>query len=372
MRILLTLVFFFISIAASAWNGRGHMIVAAIAYQELTKEKQESITDILIHHPEYKRKWKADYQVVKNEAELGLYLFMRASVWPDNIKSNKHPDHKYNAPRWHYMNYELRFPYSGELKVMDDYNVLQAIKVNLNTFYDHDTPLDQKAIALSWLIHLVGDIHQPLHTSSLFSDQFPKGDRGGNLFWIKANGAVKLHSYWDGLMGRSTKVRDVLNEANLIKSTDTKGTPTVEMNPAIWSQESFKLARKKVYLDGELQGSSDKENALSVPENYGKESKKVGEQQVSLAGYRLASLVGHTYRSKSLTLFHCSDVEADQDIIRSVNNIKNQLSNSQIIWKEEKDDKCGYLLKFGEREKLIEGAMTDVDLWMELKDFFEL
>jgi len=60
------------------------------------------------------------------------------------------------------------------------------------------------------------------------------------------------------------------------------------------------------------------------------------------------------------------------DIIRSVNNIKNQLSNSQIIWKEEKDDRCGYLLKYGEREKFIEGAMTDVDLWMELKDFFEL
>jgi len=109
-----------------------------------------------------------------------------------------------------------------------------------------------------------------------------------------------------------------------------------------------------------------------VPENYGRESKRIGEQQVALAGYRFAGLLGHSYRSKSLTLFHCTDGEADQDLIRSVNNIKNQLSNSQIIWKEEKDDKCGYLLKFGEREKLIEGVMTDVDLWMELKDFFEL
>jgi hypothetical protein len=86
----------------------------------------------------------------------------------------------------------------------------------------------------------------------------------------------------------------------------------------------------------------------------------------------LASLIGHATRDKSLTLFPCADGEANQDIIRSVNNIKKNLSDSGISWEQEKDDKCGYLLKFGEREKLIEGAITDVDLWMELKDFFEL
>ena len=50
MRILLTLVFFFISIAASAWNARGHMIVAAIAYQELTAEQHHRIAEILTQH----------------------------------------------------------------------------------------------------------------------------------------------------------------------------------------------------------------------------------------------------------------------------------------------------------------------------------
>ena len=103
--------------------------------------------------------------------------------------------------------------------------------------------------------------------------------------------------------------------------------------------------------------------------NSGKESKKVGEQQVALAGYRLVSLIGHAYRSKSLTLFPCADGEANQDIVRSVNNIKKNLSDSGISWEQEKDNKCGYLLKYSGREKLIEGAMTDVDLWMELKDF---
>ncbi len=93
---------------------------------------------------------------------------------------------------------------------------------------------------------------------------------------------------------------------------------------------------------------------------------------MALAGYRLAGLLGHAYRSKSLTLFPCAEGEANQDIVRSVNNIKKQLSDSGISWEQEKDNKCGYLLRFGEREKFIKGAMTDVDLWMELKDFFEL
>jgi len=44
-------------------------------------------------------------------------------------------------------------------------------------------------------------------------------------------------------------------------------------------------------LNGELKGSIDKENALPVPENYGTESKKVGEQQMALAGYRLAGIL---------------------------------------------------------------------------------
>jgi len=285
------LLFLFICTATHAWNARGHMIVAAIAYQELTKENQESITDILIHHPEYERKWKIDYQEVKDDVKLGLYLFIKASIWSDNIRSNKHPHNHLNVSKWHYMNYELRFPYKGDLIVSDQENVLDAIDLNLKIFNGSEAPIDQKAIALCWLIHLVGDIHQPLHTVSLFSEQFPKGDRGGNSFWIKPKGAVKLHSYWDGLLGRSKDPRGILNEVTVITATYKKDRSSIVLDPVVWSKESFKLAIEKVYLNGALKGSSDKENALSVPENYGKESKKVGEQQVALAGYRLAELM---------------------------------------------------------------------------------
>ncbi len=75
-----------------------------------------------------------------------------------------------------------------------------------------------------------------------------------------------------------------MNEATLIKATHKNGNLTTDIDPVFWSKESFKLAIEKVYLNGELKGSVDKENALPVPENYGKESKKVGEHQVALVG----------------------------------------------------------------------------------------
>ena len=280
------------SLVTQAWNARGHMIIAAIAYQELTKDQQQYVTQILINHPEYSRNWKPDYEQLEATVELGLYLFMRASIWADDIRATNYPDHQYDAPKWHYMNYELRFPYDGELVVSDDENVLLAININLEKFKSSTTSKEEKAIALCWLIHLIGDIHQPLHTVSLFSEQFPNGDRGGNGFWIKPKGAVKLHSYWDGLMGRSTDVRSISNEVSVIKSTYQKDQTATVLDPVTWSLESCKLAKEKVYLNGALKGSVDKQNALPIPENYGKESKKVGEQQVALSGYRLAKILG--------------------------------------------------------------------------------
>ena len=54
-----------------------------------------------------------------------------------------------------------------------------------------------------WLFHLVGDVHQPLHTVSLFKTKYPDGDRGGNLVFVRAkrSGAIlDLHQLWDGLL----------------------------------------------------------------------------------------------------------------------------------------------------------------------------
>ena len=54
-----------------------------------------------------------------------------------------------------------------------------------------------KSIALRLYIHIVGDLHQPLHSASVYSYQFPDGDLGGNLFSIKYKDYPQLHRLWD-------------------------------------------------------------------------------------------------------------------------------------------------------------------------------
>ena len=72
---------------------------------------------------------------------------------------------------------------------------------NLN---DTNASPELRAASLSWLIHLVGDIHQPLHCESFYSDAYTNGDRGGNEFYVKpADQPVRLHGVWDGLLGPS-------------------------------------------------------------------------------------------------------------------------------------------------------------------------
>ena len=69
-----------------------------------------------------------------------------------------------------------------------------------------DSDAARKAIALAWLFHLVGDIHQPLHAAQLFAVDYPNGDRGGDQICIRVTQAgqpMNLHRSWDGVITSS-------------------------------------------------------------------------------------------------------------------------------------------------------------------------
>src|SRR4051794_37148479 len=63
------------------------------------------------------------------------------------------------------------------------------------------TTAEDKAVALCWILHLIGDVHQPLHCATLYSPQFERGDLGGNSFGVKINGKeYRLHTFWDNAL----------------------------------------------------------------------------------------------------------------------------------------------------------------------------
>jgi S1/P1 Nuclease len=67
-------------------------------------------------------------------------------------------------------------------------HILTAMAEN-ESIVKNENDLERKAIALAWLFHLVGDVHQPLHTAQLFTAEYPNGDRGGNEICVRATQA---------------------------------------------------------------------------------------------------------------------------------------------------------------------------------------
>jgi hypothetical protein len=273
---------------AQAWDGAGHELIAAEAYRQLTPEFKAEAIEVLKAHPDYAR-WQSAYHT--NAAfDIYAYVFMRSSTWPDEIRRT---GNKYDHPNWHFIDYPLRppdFAFEAGPKPEDDvlYGVAQCEKTLSDTTADPEL----RAAMLSFLIHLVGDMHQPLHCASLFTDAYPKGDRGGNDFYVMpGRHGVRLHGIWDGLLGTAANPRRQWNYAIQI---DTKYPRTSlseldnDPTPKGWSLESRGLAIDYGYLKGALKGSTTAADASTLPDDYTKNAKAVAEKQAALAGYRLA------------------------------------------------------------------------------------
>jgi S1/P1 Nuclease len=162
--VLLTLAV--LPLPASAWNIPGHMLSAAIAYQILQQQDPQSIDKVkavLEKHPWYANQWQAKLQNAP-VADHGLVLFMQAARWADDIRTQ---DKAQNRPSWHYINLPFKpewQPADVQIREPEPVNILTAIAEN-ESVVKNKNEVERKAIALAWLFHLMGDIHQPLHTT---------------------------------------------------------------------------------------------------------------------------------------------------------------------------------------------------------------
>jgi hypothetical protein len=210
--------------SAFAWNKAGHMVSGAIAYADLKPASPQTLTRVIALlklHPHFETKWAPRLaQFHLSSEEQDLYLFMLAARWPDDIRG----DAAFHHGAWHYIN----LPYKPEgqaasVQTVDPppENILRAYQTNLDILRS-TAPESTKAVALCWIFHLIGDVHQPLHTVALFATQFPppEGDRGGTRFYIRAReGAhtISLHTFWDDLILGSERFQSVRNTATALR-----------------------------------------------------------------------------------------------------------------------------------------------------------
>ena len=284
---------------AQAWNALGHKVVCEIAWQQIDQPTRDNIVATLRRHPRF------DEDFAKKDmptADVDRWIFWHAGTWPDIARGIKGEERKkYNMPTWHYVNYPLFLGPERPLSVnlgtqpeqgpIEGWNVIQATRYCLNVLDSSASP-EEKAIAYSWVFHLVADMHQPLHSTALFCDRFPKGDRGGNS--IKTKQGRNLHALWDNLLGRSHKSSNVLRVVAELKQD--RSLWAVETSGRIddWIAESHQLARSFVYpaeleyalaQPGELQ-------PLVLPEAYLKEAGQHARARIVAAGVRLGVVLG--------------------------------------------------------------------------------
>jgi hypothetical protein len=290
--------------SAFAWNFAGHQVSGAIAYQVLQKESPGTVAKVvavLKQLPDFEKTWGKKLEAVP-EADRDELLFMLATRWADDIRGQPKFDH----PKWHYINFPYKpdgQPDSVQAPAPDAVNILEGFQVNLRIAKGEGEG-ENRAVALCWLFHLVGDVHQPLHTVGLFTTDYPKGDRGGNLIFVRAaegGQPINLHFLWDGLILGSQNTRTAHNLAiKLLARPELARDKLSELKEPEFEQwakaESFTLAKDLAYLSGKIPGSLDRDAAPVLPEGYLKRAKEIAERRIVLTGYRLAEVMKSTVK----------------------------------------------------------------------------
>ena len=301
---------------ALAWNNTGHMIVALIAYRRLNAAQKQQVAEILKSHPHYKSyllEGKPD------DVDAGEWAFLKAATWPDFVRpyDNKPAEiTKYHHGPWHYV--DLPFVAPKDKGTIDakslkpkEPNLLTVLPVCVAKFCRNGSTNEEKAIDLCWILHLVGDVHQPLHCVSMYSAENPAGDMGGNLLAIRSEGVpMRLHAYWDDLLGTCTTYPAIDQLTISITSSsvyDPDKMPEIKKHPTLasWAAESRAMAIALVYLDGHLKTACwrswnnhqiAKDDIPELPPGYEANARQLACRRIALAGYRLADLLNQTLK----------------------------------------------------------------------------
>jgi hypothetical protein len=261
------------------------MMVAQIAFQRLNPKAKANAKELLA--------------IAINPANISARSkdFVNASHWPDDLR--QFPEFDSFKPL-HFI--DQPFSIDGTpLPPLPTPNIVTALEENVNILKT-STDKNAQAQALRFIIHFVGDIHQPLHCATRVSSANPEGDRGGNLVSIKIpdqNGKTKksnLHSYWDGGIGTFPRTGPnfrppPLSQIPAAAAKATAGNPDTDpdlklddpLNFTAWAAESLTLAKGVAY--------KGIKNGAKPTAAYNAKAVKVARKRVAWGGYRLAALL---------------------------------------------------------------------------------
>ncbi|WP_285059659.1 S1/P1 nuclease [Pedobacter ginsengisoli] len=256
--VIVAIVFTYIPVTAGAWGMLGHRIVGQIAENHLSAKARKALRAI-----------------------LGDESIAMASNWGDFIKSDPTYNYLYN---WHFVNLPEGLDRQGVNAFLDGEktpNVYNKIPEMVTILKDAKSTADQKKLALRLLIHLAGDLNQPMHTAR-------KDDLGGNKIYVTWFGEKSnLHRVWD----ESLILYQELSYTEYAAAIDH---PTKDQLNA-WKNTSLKdfvygsyVACNKIYANTKA------EDKLSYKYNF--DFVGLLNEQLLKGGICLANILNDTYR----------------------------------------------------------------------------
>ncbi|MDX2209017.1 MAG: S1/P1 nuclease [Sphingopyxis sp.] len=272
-----------------AWSRPGHMVTAAIAWRDLEDAPalRARIAYLLAAHPD-----RAPFEVAidrsTNEEQVRR-RFYECARWPDDARGTV-----YDHPSWHYAAQAL-IRDGRPASVGSKGSAIDAFALNINVLRDPSATKAEQAVALCWVLHIVGDLHQPLHTGELFSRDYPEGNRLGALQYVRASPSaepVTLHWYWD----------DAVHQSGTLSSVEARATELVVRYPQArdyndplavshWAyDESFPMLASLAYGPSLRSGRSP-ETAPVVSDDYRRAVQEAAELRAVGAGHRIAAVL---------------------------------------------------------------------------------
>ena len=157
-------------------------------------------------------------------------------------------------------------------------------KINLKKRHQLETASDAlKSYDLSWFLHLIGDLHQPLHCTSRVSATQPDGDSGAD--GVKLTSPANLHTFWDGVLGGGDAPLTALN--GISNLPNPPASLANDLDVSHWIDESFNIAQQSPYKTPIGAGSGP----FTLDLRYKKQARKLAAQRVALVGARLAEIL---------------------------------------------------------------------------------
>ena len=284
-----------------AWDEVGHKLTAYIAWSQMRPDVRAKVIKTLLAAPEDAQlsTFYSAFGSGRSQAARDREFFMLMATWPDIIrdknfavrfKNYAHSDWHYADTFWQWKNGKAELVADAKPSGLAMEKIAEFDKLIRSNATDAE-----KAVAIAWLEHLIGDIHQPLHASGRVTDSNKDGDQGGNLFLLTPKGTPRaqqenLHWLWDSIVLRYQPNSKDLCDADYLYPI---GDEMMRLYPYdkmkgeladgkfdVWKDESYKIASTEAYRGVEwFKAPSD---------DYKKKAFEIAQRRIALAGYRMA------------------------------------------------------------------------------------